>query len=680
MTRQKSMFGLARIADLKIRTKVLAGFFIVLALLIAVGATGFLGLDKTSASFERYATIADTAMNVTEVENDIAQLRRFVVLFTDSGDAAHAKEARALVAEVQGDIPRVTALFADAGRKAKFASIAKPLNDYAAQFERAVTHRTERETVLQGRLYPAGAKAQTASDRFGKLMVDAGDIDGALQGRVIETALTTVRIGALLFLAAPTKEQAGKTEALLKDIHQAIAATAAKLRSAEQKAALADLATIMTEYHDAFTKVAAEVAAVDALVNGTMSALAGEIAKTINEVSSAQVAAMDEMEEDSRASVAASILLTAVLSIGAFVLGVFLALLIGRAIAKPVVGMTAAMAKLAGGDLTVEIPARGRADEIGEMASAVQVFKESMSETERLRAEQEAMKKQAEIDKVAAMNKLADEFEASIRGVVNGVASAATELQATAQAMSATAEETNAQATTVAAASEQASNNVQTVATAGEELSSSISEIGRQVGEAGSISRKAVDQAERTSAQIVSLAEAAQKIGDVVQLINDIASQTNLLALNATIEAARAGDAGKGFAVVASEVKNLATQTAKATEEITGKIAEMQSATQESTVAIQSIAETIGQMDEISTAIAAAIEQQGAATQEIANNVQQAARGTQDVSSSIVNVTQAASETGAAAEQMLSSAGDLSKQGETLREKVDVFVARVRAA
>jgi len=680
MTRQKTMFGLARIADFKIRSKVLAGFFVVLALLIAVGATGYLGLDKTSATFDRYAVIADTAMNVTEVENDITQLRRFVVLFNDSGDAAHAKEARALIAEVQGDIPRVTALFADAGRKAKFASIAKPLGDYAAQFERAVTHRTEREAVLQGRLYPAGGKAQTASDRFGKLMLDAGDIDGALQARLIEGALTTVRVSALLFLAAPTKQQADKTEALLKDIQQAVADTTAKLRSAEQKAALADLGKIMTEYHDSFTKVAAEVAAVDALVNGTMSALAGEIAKTINEVSTAQVAAMDEMEENSRASVAASILLTAVLSIGAFVLGVFLALLIGRAIAKPVVGMTAAMAKLAGGDLTVEIPARGRADEIGEMASAVQVFKESMNETERLRAEQEAMKKQAEIDKVAAMNKLADEFEASIRGVVNGVASAATELQATAQAMSATAEETNAQATTVAAASEQASNNVQTVATAGEELSSSISEIGRQVGEAGSISRKAVDQAERTSAQIVSLAEAAQKIGDVVQLINDIASQTNLLALNATIEAARAGDAGKGFAVVASEVKNLATQTAKATEEITGKIAEMQNATQESTVAIQSIAETIGQMDEISTAIAAAIEQQGAATQEIANNVQQAARGTQDVSSSIVNVTQAASETGAAAEQMLSSAGDLSKQGETLREKVDVFVARVRAA
>ena len=666
-------------ANLKIQTKVLAGFFVVLALLSGVGVSGYLGLDKTSATFDRYAAAADSAINVMEVDNDISQFRRFVVLFASSGDAAEAKQARDLIKEVQEDIPRVTRLITDPGRKAAFAGIAVPLADYVAQFDKVVALTAGQQSVQAQKLNPSGEKALSATERLVASVMEARDFDtlSALNG--VESAITAARVNALRFIGTPSKEQAERTNAQFETFEKAARDTAGKLGSA-RRALLDDIVKAMADYRAAFSEIVIDMMEIDGMVNGTMAARANDIATTIEGISRAQHERMNEMEVETRDDVAASIGFTLALSVAALGLGILLALLIGRGIAKPVVGMTAAMTKLASGDLNTEIPARGRKDEIGEMAATVQVFKESMQETERMRAEQEAIKKQAEIDKLAAMNKLADEFEASIRGVVNGVASAATELQATAQAMSATAEETNAQATTVAAASEQASNNVQTVATAGEELSSSISEIGRQVGEAGTISRKAVEQAERTSAQIITLAEAAQKIGDVVQLINDIAAQTNLLALNATIEAARAGDAGKGFAVVASEVKNLATQTAKATEEITGKIAEMQSATQESTVAIQSIAETIGQMDEISTAIAAAIEEQGAATQEIANNVQQAARGTQDVSSSIVNVTQAASETGAAAEQMLSSAGDLSKQGETLREKVDVFVARVRAA
>lgn len=668
------------LANLKIRTKILSGFFIVLALLIAVGATGLLGLRKTSDTFEQYSTIADTAMNVMEVENNVAQLRRVVVLFANTGDAAHVKSARALLDEIKSDIPRVTAMFTDAGRKAKFAGIGQLMNEYSSQFETVVLRRGERDSILTQTLNPSGEKAQAAMDRYFSAVMRERDLETIDRARILEELLANVRINALRFLAFPSKEQSEKTDAQFADFARLAAETQGLTKATDLKSLLSDITKVMSEYRDAFAGIAGKIHEIDGLVNGTMASAATTIANTVNEVTTAQNKRLDEMQEETRSSVGFSVTLTSVLSAGALGLGILLALMIGAAISKPVIGMTAAMAKLAGGDLNAEIPARYRRDEIGQMAGAVQVFKDSMTETERLRAETERLKKQGEIDKLAAMNKLADEFEASIRGVVNGVASAATELQATAQAMAATAEETNAQATTVAAASEQASNNVQTVATASEELSSSISEIGRQVGESNTITRKAVEQAERTSAQIITLAEAAQKIGDVVQLINDIAAQTNLLALNATIEAARAGDAGKGFAVVASEVKNLATQTARATEEITGKIAEMQGATRDSTTAIQSITETISKIDEISTAIAAAIEQQGAATAEISSNVLQAARGTQDVSSSIVNVTQAASETGAAAEQMLSSAGDLSKQGETLREKVDMFVARVRAA
>ena len=334
---------------------------------------------------------------------------------------------------------------------------------------------------------------------------------------------------------------------------------------------------------------------------------------------------------------------------------------------------------LAKGDLTVEIFGNGRKDEIGQIAAALQIFKDNALNTRRLEEEQkvEQAKKEARTKTVEGY---IGEFDKSVASVLQMVSSASTELQSTAQSMSSTAEETQRQSTAVAAASEQASTNVQTVASAAEELSSSIAEISRQVSESTKIAGAAVEDANRTNAQIKGLAEAAQKIGDVVKLIADIAAQTNLLALNATIEAARAGEAGKGFAVVASEVKSLATQTAKATEEISAKVTEMQNATDLSVQAIEGITGTIGRINEIATTIASAVEEQGAATQEIARNVQQASAGTAEVSSNIGGVTQAATDTGAAASQVLGASGELSKQSETLRQQVDGFLARIRAA
>ncbi len=275
--------------------------------------------------------------------------------------------------------------------------------------------------------------------------------------------------------------------------------------------------------------------------------------------------------------------------------------------------------------------------------------------------------------------RLADNFETNVKGVVESVSSAATEMQSSAQSMSATAEETNRQATAVAAAAEEATTNVQTVSSAAEELSASISEIGRHVAKSTTISQAAVAEANRTNDKVQGLANAAQKIGDVVKLINDIASQTNLLALNATIEAARAGEAGKGFAVVASEVKSLANQTAKATDEIAAQISAIQDATNEAVKAIQGIGTTIGEINEIATTIAAAVEQQSAATGEIAQSVQQAAQGTQDVSANITGVSQSAGEAGSAAEQVLSAARELSQQSEMLRQQVGAFLVEVRA-
>ena len=348
-------------------------------------------------------------------------------------------------------------------------------------------------------------------------------------------------------------------------------------------------------------------------------------------------------------------------------------------VSRPIGRMTAAMRRLADHDLTTEIEGVGRGDEIGQMAAAVQVFKDNMVRADELAAQQAAEQKLKD-ERAQRLDTLTRDFETKASSLVGILSSAATELNATAQSMSATAEETNAQSVAVSAASEQASANVQTVASATEELVASIQEIGSQVAQSTRIAGEAVDAAKRTDSTVQELAVSAQKIGDVVRLIQDIASQTNLLALNATIEAARAGEAGKGFAVVASEVKALANQTSRATEEIASQVGEVQQATEGAVGAIDSIRNKIGELSQIAATIASAIEEQGAATQEIARNIQEAARGTQEVSTNIVAVKEAATQTGAAAEQVLGSSSQLSQEANQLSREVGDFLAGVKAA
>ncbi|CAO3445397.1 Methyl-accepting chemotaxis sensor/transducer protein [Azospirillum largimobile] len=400
-------------------------------------------------------------------------------------------------------------------------------------------------------------------------------------------------------------------------------------------------------------------------------------AKLADEVNAGVQRSSDRLSDDTDAAIrwAISGMIVAILLAAAtsVVIAVF-------GIRRPITALNDVMEQLAKGDATVTVTGADRGDEVGSMARTVEVFKQNLINNRRMEQEAKDAEARAAAEKTRTMNALADSFEASVQGVVGAVSSAATQLQSNAESMSSTAEETTRQASSVAAASDQTLSNVQTVASAAEELASSISEIARQLESATRMSRSAVDEAQRTNATVESLAQAAERIGSVVQLIQEIASQTNLLALNATIEAARAGEAGKGFAVVASEVKSLANQTARATEEISGQIQAIQKETHGAVGAIRGIADTVQQVNQIATSIASAVEEQTAATGEISRNVQQAAQGTAEVSRSIMGVNDASQEAGRSAAEVLQAAGSLGNQAQNLRESVNAFVARIRAA
>jgi methyl-accepting chemotaxis protein len=357
----------------------------------------------------------------------------------------------------------------------------------------------------------------------------------------------------------------------------------------------------------------------------------------------------------------------------------FVWLYVGGNILRRIGNLQRSMQLLSNGDLESEIYRSSQQDEIAVMANSLEVFRKSMIEARVLGADQDR-DRIAKAERASRMEARIIDFEATVRGALDGLQKSANSMQTTAQSMSETADQSSALVNAVASAAEQTSLNVQTVSSGTEELSSSITEIGRQVVTSAQIARKAVNEAGETDATMQGLAENASRISTVVDLIQVIASQTNLLALNATIEAARAGEAGRGFAVVASEVKSLANQTAKATEEIRSQIVSMQEVTTSAVGAIRNIGNIIGEINDVTTAIAAAVEEQGAATREIARNIQHAAGGTSEVSSNIIGVSAASSQAGSAAGEVLTASGALRREADVLRAEIDAFLSNIRAA
>ena len=460
-----------------------------------------------------------------------------------------------------------------------------------------------------------------------------------------------IRIAALI---GPTADRFGMIEVILQD------------RLTPMKVEARELAQSYA------AKLAEQSAKQDQQFQARLAELAAQRANR-DEMRAKQEARTADEERSARRLLIMAVVLSSLFG------AVAISVLVVRLITRPLERNVAIMTRLAGNDTDVEVSDAHRTDEIGEMAQAVQVFKDSL-----IAAEQQARERQAERaardERVQKIEAMAKEFDAQVSGSLDNVGTATREMRTTSEQMSGLAQQTADQTKLVTEASETAAHSVQTVATAAEELSKSITEIAEQAATSTRVSEDAADQARETDERVRRLNDAAVKIGAVIQLITDIAEQTNLLALNATIEAARAGDAGKGFAVVASEVKNLANQTAKATEEIAAQVANIQSETGDTVRAISKITESVDKMCEIAAGISAAVEQQSAATREIARNTDEATVGTRRASDSTAQVAQAATETEQSAAEVLKSVDTLDREGDRLRRYVTEFLDRVRAA
>ncbi len=565
--------------------------------------------------------------------------------------------------------------------------------------------------ILIGLLLSFGAAASLASyiqmSKIGKEIIAIADNDLPLTKSLSNIANTqleqaillerTLRANNVATQSNPAALKARVNEYTTKIINEIEAAktlikrSQAKAKTEKDKAefttlsnSIAKIETAYNTYQQSIEEVmqkinAGDIAGATVLATQTqaqMKQLDQEVSSLSRNIENFTLAATKKAESDE----ATAILLIVTFSVTSAIFGAVFGAMIARGVSKPVMGISDAMEKISGGDFDAAVPAQDHEDEIGVMAQKLLFFRNQCKDVKRLEEERAEAKLQAEKQRRQTMMELADRFESNVTGIVQNVGAASSQMKTTASGMASAADQTTAQSSTVAAASEQTTTNVQMVATASEELSASIHEIGVQVERSTAVTSRVVTAIDGASQQVESLAGAANTIGQIVALITDIADQTNLLALNATIEAARAGESGKGFAVVASEVKNLASQTAKATEDISKQVGGIQAATENAVKAIYEVKTTVSEVEEISSEIAAAIEEQSAATAEIARNVEEAASGTQDVSSNILGVSQAATLTGNAANDVLAAASNLNEQSHDLHEQVEIFLKEVRCA
>ncbi len=698
------------LTNFRIRTWLLIGFSSVSGLLVIVIAINFWQVRSNADITQRMVaerlptTTAGNAL-VANVQNSLTSLRDWML----TGNDAFKRDRADVWTQINANVAQIDALSADwddAKDREDWNQVKSLLVGFGEAQTKAETlaNSADEQPALK-LMNEQGEKLIQSIVKSVSGMMNEEFAQGATEERKeLLIALSDLRNAFSLAQASLRALVLTGNEQFQKDFDKNFKVSGSRLKTIEKMAALftigqkSSFATLKSSY-EKFTPLPAQLIEIrkspswnlaQEQLNGTVTPQANQILDLLSGVRGddgvrkgglvdRQVTLLSRDGESALSAARNLQVVMLILLLVGLVAGFGIAFWIIRVTSRPIGRMTSVMDALSQGNLEVAVPDTELRNEIGAMAQAVSVFKDGMIQARDLAAKEAASQARREA-RVKKINVLTEDFEAAVSEVLDTVANAAQRMQGTANSMTETASDTSARAGAVATASAEATTNVQTVASATEELNASVAEISRQVNECSRIASDAASQANSTNQLVEGLFAAADKIGAVVQLINDIASQTNLLALNATIEAARAGDAGKGFAVVASEVKNLATQTGSATDEIAGQIQAVQSATSEAVSAIRSIAGTVSSINEIVGTIASAVVEQGAATREIARNVQEAADGTNQVNANISGVNQAADMTGVAAQQVLSAAKELTDKSDALRQHVQHFLEGVKSA
>jgi methyl-accepting chemotaxis protein len=668
-----------KLPTLRFRAKVSLGFAVVLAITAVSMAFAYVGFEHVSAGVTAYRAIVSESDLAQNIERDLISYRALARYYVVTGKEDDAKAALAAEAALRDAIDQSMRNTTNLARVNQVTRLSREFHVFTKILADVVKFKRDSELVGQNQLMRSGNLLRYKLDDL-----PSGADDDSMQAAVtlaskkVATLFQTASALVNTFIVNSDQSVAASAAARLKFVEAALQAIPAEEAKIAQS--VKDASAQLEEYRNALTKLIDNAKEIDEL-SIEMADSTVAILKASNAMKADLLADQQRLDSESSATISETQRLIVLLAVGGFALGGLLALLLGKGISRPMIAMCKAMRELAGGNFDVVLPGLGRKDELGEMAAAVEEFKmQAIAKAERDAAALDAQNKTAAAGRRTELIRFADEFEAAVGSIVANVSASAVQLEASAGTLTRTAETNQNLSGRVASASEQASSDMQSVAAATEELSASVDEIGRQVQESNRIAEAAVLQARQTDGRIGKLSRAAQEIGDVVKLITAIAEQTNLLALNATIEAARAGEAGRGFAVVASEVKSLASQTARATDEISTHIAGMQGATQESVAAIKEIGGTIGQISDIASTIANAVEEQSSATQEIARSVQNVATGTGETAVNIMEVNRGAAETGSASTNVLDAARSLSSESTRLREELDRFMSNIRAA